>query len=893
MNAIIGDNGIITRAQEANIQSSIANLEEFLQLKYTENYEEMAQYKSKIEGLTNVCSDYFYIPSKEGVGGLRYVIDSDGHALYLIKKSGLPEEIRESLVGGDAGEGSYTDYQSLNDVYGITSNLKVYYCSGGTDSIKGLAKENLDEDNLKREVFKADSEMSGVLGIYDQNGDGIINAEEAKSVRDLTLGSDSGVNSLKDLYNLTSLRELTLDNLNLNNLSGIENCSNLVDIIFLNYGTGTSKIIDYSALCKLNKLEHLYLITSNDNQVNEVFNTINKIDFFNLQYLGVYNSGDKVTNIDVLSSLTDATKKAIKYLYFYQNNINDISVLLDYVNVVELQVYNNANLTSLHGVKNMENLTKLVANNCSLGLNENLETKNEEQDSLFELSDKVNLSSIELQNNRIIWIGYLRNNLSITRMLLAGNSTLNDAEVALIKNIYLRCMVFDRNIDSKYNKFLNSSNRLDYSNQNLQDNSAKIIALQNDTVCEALNLTGNVNLTNDVLQSTLKTMTNMKYLCLCNLKNLSSVDFVKSMPNLIELDIRGTSAIDLTLLEDSAQNLLGLWIDNENIDLSKIQKTISRLDYGASSSLSWSQYRPGLGITNLKLMQKLGTCSEITTLDIYNMNNSELLTGKVDLSGCKNLKKILFGGTAKLKITLKLPSNMNTVTLCRENYLEFLPGSSCDTVEILWSNYSQEELNNALISLGTLTSISTLRFQPTGGWQGNDLCTLSELANTGLKNFIFTTRDDDSFYITGVTDLSGLENILSLESLTFNKTNVNNVSGLSDLVNLKTLDLSNNKIMNITGLENLINLEKLILSNNQISNLYPLKNLNTLQWLNLENNLIYDNTPDPDGHSFNNIQLLVDLNKNGNLKNLFIKGNSGIVNFSPLFDLTWDGKSGF
>ena len=49
MNAIIGDNGIITRAQEANIQSSIASLEEFLQLKYTENYEEMSKYQSKIE----------------------------------------------------------------------------------------------------------------------------------------------------------------------------------------------------------------------------------------------------------------------------------------------------------------------------------------------------------------------------------------------------------------------------------------------------------------------------------------------------------------------------------------------------------------------------------------------------------------------------------------------------------------------------------------------------------------------------------------------------------------------------------------------------------------------------------------------------------------------------
>ncbi len=287
MNAIIGDNGIITKAQEANVQNSIASLEEFLQLKYTENYEKMAEYKSKIEGLTNVCSDYFYIPSKEGIGGLRYVIDSDGHALYLIKKSGLPEDIKEGLIGGDAGEGTYTDYQSLNDVYGVTSNLKVYYCSKGADSMKGLAKESLDKDNPERTVFESTSSMGKNLQHYDTNGDGIINAEESKNVTELTITNDSGITSLSDLYNLTSLKELILDGTILNDLNGIDKCSQLNYVYFKNYSTDDIAIKDYSALNGVKNLTYLYFYNSSNKQIRDLCESIRDTDFAKLEYLRV------------------------------------------------------------------------------------------------------------------------------------------------------------------------------------------------------------------------------------------------------------------------------------------------------------------------------------------------------------------------------------------------------------------------------------------------------------------------------------------------------------------------------------------------------------------------------------------------------------------------------
>ena len=79
-------------------------LEEFLQEKYVENYEKFETDELKINVLEQEYPQYFYIPRNENVGNLNYIVDSDGNALYPIKKSGLPDEIKDGLVGGDAGK---------------------------------------------------------------------------------------------------------------------------------------------------------------------------------------------------------------------------------------------------------------------------------------------------------------------------------------------------------------------------------------------------------------------------------------------------------------------------------------------------------------------------------------------------------------------------------------------------------------------------------------------------------------------------------------------------------------------------------------------------------------------------------------------------------------------
>ena len=67
--------------------------------------------------------------------------------------------------------------------------------------------------------------------------------------------------------------------------------------------------------------------------------------------------------------------------------------------------------------------------------------------------------------------------------------------------------------------------------------------------------------------------------------------------------------------------------------------------------------------------------------------------------------------------------------------------------------------------------------------------------------------------------------------------------------------------------------------------------------LNLNNNAISDTASyiDSEGKTktYNNLEILANLNKNGKLKKLYLSGNDNIVNWTPLSSLNWTAKSGW
>ena len=358
---------------------SVAVLEEYLNSYYVEHYEEMQDTNnSKVILLKALQPNWFFSTN------LGYVPDSDGNALYLINKQGLPEDIKQQLKGGDAGDGTYLDYANLNDVYGVTSNLKVYYCSNGKSTIMGESTENLDKDNPARTVLDTNSNLGKTLVEYDVDGDGKISSQEVRAVKELTLNSESGITSLDGISNLISLETLTLENINLQDLKGIENCSKLY-YVFLQ----GCIIEDYSNLRNLkNNLQYLYLYNIDDNELNKLCSLDKGIggdcDFSKLSYLAVVGnttyinstqtpldttiygctssskSSKTITSIAPLKNLSETTKKSVKYLSLQNNSLSTLDGISDFSNLLLLRLEYN-NLADLSGVGKLTNLSYLYA----------------------------------------------------------------------------------------------------------------------------------------------------------------------------------------------------------------------------------------------------------------------------------------------------------------------------------------------------------------------------------------------------------------------------------------------------------------------------------------------------------------------------------------------------
>ena len=135
---------------------------------------------------------------------------------------------------------------------------------------------------------------------------------------------------------------------------------------------------------------------------------------------------------------------------------------------------------------------------------------------------------------------------------------------------------------------------------------------------------------------------------------INIIDFLKGKTNLQQICFNNTGIIgdEVSKLDTYATSLKSFKCNNPNIDLTKMQKTISRTDiyYGKAGYTTYC----GAGIENYDLKQQLSKCTEITYITTNSMNG----TGIVDLTNCTKLTNGYFqdgGGT------FILPSSINTI----------------------------------------------------------------------------------------------------------------------------------------------------------------------------------------------------------------------------------------
>ena len=930
LNATIGDNGIITQAQNATYMQSIAALEEYFNNYYVEHYEDMSKKdESKVLTLTTIEPNWFYIPANEGIGGLRYIVDSEGHALYLIKKSGLPDEIKNQIKGGEAGEGTYADYSKLNDVYGLTSDLKVYYCSNGTDSIMGKTVEDLDADSPRRPVFKVaeNSDIYNLLKDFDNTdgeSDGVLTAEEVKSVTKLTINSTSNITDFSSFYNLVSLRELIIDSKTLNNLAGIENCPQLNYVYFK-----SSVIADYSSLSKVNKLKYLYLYNIDDNELTTLCDGIKDAQLSNLEYLAVVGNDTFISNSDIvkyvesnksskvitslspLKNINDTTKKSVKYLSIQCNNITgDLNAIKDFTGLILIRCEFNQ-LTSLNGMENMNNIVYLCGVGNRLGTinNNGTETKESAETgmSISSLANKKSLYQVNLKNNsNLANVSYFKEDTALRYLYLSGCSTTMNVNV--IKDQIIAC-------GSNYSlpvKFLTGTvyKVADYYTPANVTYAELYSDLYGNTTITHLNLEGCTKLNNTQFNTILSSMKQLKYLTLKDNTTLTSIDFIydNGVTGLIELDLRNTGVKgenSLINLNENSKELKTLRV-SDGRDFKNITTTINRLRTGGKYNYWYPPYNycmSGLVCSSIDVFKCLEGLNNLTTL-YAGGTNDRIGDERTIIDFSKTGLTYIY--TSEVIANIYLPNCITEVDFGNAG-IPIIAENSNKLTNIIVA-IPEKDMSKKIEFFASLKNATNLK-----------KLVLERLINLKVTSFEDYLKDKDgnkyelpsvtSLDISGynsqstesiISNLKGIEQFTNLEKLTMYYTRkILDISAISQCDKLKNVSLAYCNIQSLNGLEYLNNLTKLTLNNNNISNLKPLENLTNLTELNLENNTISDTATytDTDGSvkTVNNINILANLNKNrsGKLERLYLSGNNNIVNWSPLSSLTWSAKSGW
>ena len=163
------------------------------------------------------------------------------------------------------------------------------------------------------------------------------------------------------------------------------------------------------------------------------------------------------------------------------------------------------------------------------------------------------------------------------------------------------------------------------------------------------------------------------------------------------------------------------------------------------------------------------------------------------------------------------------------------------------------------------------------------------------------TREDfesvKEFSYTGsatapLTSLSGIEQLVNLETLTIQNAGLTDIGALGGLKNLKSLALRSNRIQSLSPLSGLARLETLDLIHNLVTDVGPLSGLQNLTELYLDFNQISDLSPLSGltkltklGFTDNKVSDIQFVSALTDMQCLYMSGNYSIQDYSPITEL--------
>ncbi len=594
---LTGDNGILTRAGDAKIETALGAVKEQIGLYQIEkkmDNKEVTPENLLVEGKVSRTVQageadkyYMYYALKEnsfegmqglGKGNIARTAESllaEGKVSRTVQlgeadKYYMYYALKENSFEGMQGLGK-GNIASLKDVFLIDDNLNVkYISSNGKEYGDNLNNKVLDDETEIRFSSKAFSEyVSKISGVTEDE-------MKFKWMKDQTRLEINGSNidSLQDLIFFPNLKELRLDNVKLRDLQGIENCEKIKSLLIY-----TSSIENYSQLSKLTNIE-----------VIDIAGGTQKFDQI----------------IDAIKNLTN-----IKILTLRSIGITNMSKIEEIKGLIELSLSGNK-IEKIEGLESMQELQRL-----------------------------------DLSNNKISDIIPLKYNTKLLDLNLKGNINIDGNKENYtgerLKDLNEIGKIFDRGgniqVDIEQLKLFNGYKRLDVSNRNL----STLEILDGITTLEFLSLdNNNITLEDQKSKEILKNMKNLNTIYLTDNK-ITDISILNNLINLRRLRITGEeNKIDLSQIQDMLPNLelhiSGKQLETVNFCTNK-EKITKLTTYGLDNMPDISS------LNNLKhidiiesRIKDYSNLTKITSLETLYMYSSNLHEKRIEFSKLPNIK---------------------------------------------------------------------------------------------------------------------------------------------------------------------------------------------------------------------------------------------------------------
>lgn len=311
--------------------------------------------------------------------------ENDKYYMYYA----LKEKSFEGMQG--LGKGNLTN---LKDIFLIDDDLNVkYIASNGKEYGDNINNKILEDETEIRFSNKAFSEyISKISGISEEK----MKFKWMKNQTNLSI-SDSEIDSLQDLIFFPNLEKLSLENMTLYNLEGIENC-----IKIQKFYTTSTEIKDYRKLSKLPVLNVFSVLYGKNVNLNNVIDSLKTAK--NLEYFSINVTPLETKSMKKIGELSNN----LKSIYLRAtNNIEKIEGLENKINLIELNLQGN----KISNIEGLEKCTKLK----HLNLEDNKISK------IDNIENLENLTELILGRNQLVDILNADKNINLIKLDLTKN----------------------------------------------------------------------------------------------------------------------------------------------------------------------------------------------------------------------------------------------------------------------------------------------------------------------------------------------------------------------------------------------------------------------------------------------------------------------------------------